>query len=223
MWAQIRSYLIDAQDLPAWEMWADGKNWHGRWMPESGSPTGLLLADHPYEADWPNLEGRNSTPGEGATPGALTVTTTRYGGVSDWDRSDSKHLYTYMPSTALCTALNLNRTGEFQWGRGTQTLAESFAARGTGPDTVHVEAGLLGSALAASKQCLMWTILAAKETTMPHHRWPEDGAQVSRIYSASYAFDGINIRRLDANARTLLAGGGETNPARWSLPSTIPI
>jgi len=220
VWAQVRSYLIDAADADAWARWAEGQDFHGRWMPESGSPTGLLLADHPYRSDWPNLEGRDGPRyGHAPLPGTLVVATTRYGGVNDWDQSASKHLYTFLPSTAFCSALSLERVGDFQWGRAGTLAAESFAARGAGPDTVHVTAETISPALTANRQCLLWTVLAAKETTIPDHQWPADGEPVFRTYSASYLFDGTSIRRLDANARTMHAGGGSSHQTPWNLPS----
>jgi hypothetical protein len=225
VWLQVRSYLVDAADAAAWEQWAEGKDWYGRWMPESGSPTGLLLADHPYKSDWPKLEeGRYGTYEEQMPPSPLVVSTTRYGGVAnDWDQSDSKHLYTFLPSTAFCSSLSLQRVGDFQWGIAGQLAAESFAAREAGPDTVHISAEALGAALAANRQCFIWTILAAKETTITDHNRPANGQPVFRSFSASYLHDGTHILLIDANARTLLAGGGSSNEGPWSLPSDISL
>lgn len=225
IWAQIRSYLIDAADADGWTQWAEGQDFYGRWMPESGSPTGLLLADHPYKSDWPNLDGRDGPRFERPPlPGNLVVATTRYGGVAnDWDQSASKHLYTFMPSTAFCSALDLERAGDFQWGQSVTLAAESFAARGPGPDIVHVTVEALSPALTANGQCLLWTVLATKETTMSDHRWPDDGEPVFRTYSASYLFDGASIRRLDANARTMHVGGASSHQTPWDLPANIPL
>ncbi|SFJ52788.1 hypothetical protein SAMN05216275_109279 [Streptosporangium canum] len=224
IWAQIRSYLIDAADTDAWAQWAEGKDFYGRWMPESGSPSGLLLADHPYKPGWPDLDNRNGTRyGETSLPGALIVATTRYGGVNDWDQSASKHLYTFLPSTAFCSVLGLERIGDFQWGRAGTLVVESFAAREVGPDTVHVTTEALSAALTASGQCLLWTVLAEKETTASEYQRPPDGEPFSRSYSASYLFDGTSIRLLDANVRTLHVGGDRSNETTWNLPSDIPL
>jgi hypothetical protein len=193
-------------------------------MPESGSPTGLLLADHPYKSDWPNISRENEVRfGKKRLPGKLVITTTRYGGVNDSDQSGSKHLYTFMPSTVFCSGLNLERIGDFQWGIRGKLAAESFAARSVGADTAHVTAEALGPALAANRQCLLWTILAAKETTIPSHQWPIDGEPVFRTYSASFLFDGASNRRLDANARTMHAGGGSSHETPWNLPGHAPF
>jgi hypothetical protein len=224
VWVQIRSYLVDAADSDACARWADGQDFYGRWMPESGSPTGLLLADHPYQSDWPDLNRDDGVRwGDARLPCKLVVATTRYGGVNDWDQSASKHLYTFLPSTAFCSALNLTRIGDFQWARAGTLAAESFAARGVGPDTVHVTAEALSPALAGNQQCLLWTVLAAKETTTPGPEWPARGEPVFRTYSASFLFDGASIRRLDANVRTMHAGGGSSHEASWNLPSDIPL
>jgi hypothetical protein len=101
--------------------------------------------------------------------------------------------------------------------------AASFAAREAGPDTVHVTAAAISAALIANRQCLLWTVLAAKETTAPDHRWPADGEPVYRTYSASYLFDGVSIRRLDSNARTMHARGGSSNESPWNLTDDIPL
>ncbi|TYB47799.1 NACHT domain-containing protein [Actinomadura chibensis] len=223
VWVQIRSYLIDAVDADAWAQWAEGQDFHGRWMPESGSPAGLLLADHPHKSAWPGQdENDGSRFGQAPLPGRLVVTTTRYGGVAnDWDQSESKHLYTFLPSTTFCSALSLRRVGDFQWGTGGTVAVESFAARGTGPDSVHVTAQALTPALARNQQCLLWTVLAAKETTVPDHQRPADGAPVFRTYSASYLLNGTNIRLLDANAQTMYAGGGNARQSPWILPNVV--
>jgi hypothetical protein len=225
VWAQIRSYLIDAADADAWERWATGQDFDGRWMPESGSPTGLLLADHPYKADWPNLDRHDgSRCGHNTLPGSLAVTTTRYGGVTDWDQSDSKHLYTFLPSTTFCSALHLKRAGEFRWGTASAVVAGSFAAHGEGPDTVHITVEALSQALAVNRQCLLWTVLAAKETTaLDSHERPAEGEPLARSYSASYLFDGTSVQRLDATARTMRAGGVTSPQNPWHLPSELPL
>ena len=194
-------------------------------MPESGSPTGLLLADHPYKSDWPTLNWHDQTAyREMPRSGPLIVTTTRYGGVAnDWDQSDSRHLYTFLPSTTFCKALGLQRVGDFRWGRAGVPMVESFAARETGPDTVHVSTETLRSGLASDGKYLLWTVLAQKETVTHDHHWPADGQPILRSYSASYLYDGAQIRLLDANARTLHARGGTSNPTAWSLPSEISV
>jgi hypothetical protein len=107
--------------------------------------------------------------------------------------------------------------------RGVPPLAESFAARQTGPGTVHVAAETLRNALASNSMCLLWTVLAEKDTVTPDHQRPRDGHRVSRSYSAAYLFDGAEIRLLDANAHTMHAGGDTSNAAAWILPPHIPI
>lgn len=223
-WLQIRSYLINTADADAWTAWAQNQDWNGRWMPESGSPYGLLLADHPYKSDWPNLEGRDrSAYQDTPPPGPVVVTTTRYGGVGDWDQSESRHLYTFMPSTALCRVLDAHRVGEFRWGRAGTTFVESLAARTVGPDTVHAVAGALSAGLAANGQYLLLTLLGEKQTIEPDHRWPADGQPFLRSYSASYLFDGTELRLLDARAHTVHVRGGKSNAATWSVPVTIAV
>jgi hypothetical protein len=119
--------------------------------------------------------------------------------------------------------LNLGPVDDFRWGVSGQLAAESFAAREEGPDTVHTRAELLARGLAANEKCLMWTILAAKETTFPEHEWPVPGEPVFRTYSASYLYDGTHMRLLDASARTMHAGGGLSNEIPWNLPGDIPL
>jgi hypothetical protein len=46
---------------------------------------------------------------------------------------------------------------------------------------------------------------------------------VYRTYSASYLFDGVSIRLLDANARTMHARGGSSHESSWSLADDIPL
>lgn len=224
-WAQIRSYLLETEDIEQWSQWAVGQDWYGRWMPESGNPLGLLLADHPYRGDWPQTEGpEGGHSHRPLPPGKLVLTTTRYGGVAnDWDHSASRQLHTFMPSTSFCSLLGLERVGDFQWGSNGKLLAESFAARQAGPDTVHVSADALASALREQGRYLLWTILAEKETVTAGHERPADGEPIFRTYSASYLHDGVSVRLLDASARTLYAAGGQSDASNWSLPREIAI
>ncbi|MBB5874642.1 hypothetical protein F4553_008076 [Allocatelliglobosispora scoriae] len=218
-WAQIRSYLVSTDQLERWKQWAKGQDFDGRWMPESGSPTGLLLADHPYRSDWPLLEGRHGRlHGRKRPPGEFTITTTRYGGVAtDWDQSHSKHLFTFMPSTEFCRVIGLQRVGDFRWGITSETEVEAFAARTIGPDSVHIKASTLGSALKANGQCLLWTILAEKHTTMRNHEWPDTGEPFSRSYSATFLYDGNRIALVDANTHTQHVGGKVSRKGPWRL------
>ncbi|WP_163511179.1 NACHT domain-containing protein [Fodinicola acaciae] len=224
-WAQIRSYIINADDARLWAAWARGQDFDGRWMPESAGPTGLLLADHPYKSDWPDIEGRDGhyydkTP----PPNGYTITTVQYCGLdNDWDQSDSKHLHALMPATAMCKLMGLQRADDFRWEAAGDVQAENFAAREVGPDSVHMRAATLVKMLRREHRCLIWTILARKETTSGLHDWPRDGRPVFRTLSASYLFDGTTIRLLDANSRTLHAGGGESNPTSWALPTEVSI
>ncbi|MEU4218257.1 hypothetical protein [Actinoplanes sp. NPDC026623] len=221
-WAQIRSYLINAEDVDTWTTWAIDQNWYGRWMPDSGSPTGLLLADHPYKGGWPTLDADDHD--DHRLPGQFLLTTAWYGGLAnDHDQSHSKHLRTYAPSTAFCTSLGLQCVDEFRWGRDREIMAESFAARETGPDSVHVRADVARAGLAKEGKVLFWTILAEKETTLPDHRFPRDGRPLLRSYSASYLLDETKIRLVGASARTLHAGGEVSNTSDWNLPLSIPL
>lgn len=102
-------------------------------------------------------------------------------------------------------------------------MVESFAARETGPDTVHISTETLSAGLASNRRYLFWTVLAEKDIVTPNFRWPDNGQPISRSYSASYLFDGLQIRLLDANVRTLHAGGGTSNVTDWNLPPAIPI
>jgi hypothetical protein len=111
----------------------------------------------------------------------------------------------------------------FRWGRAGVPMVENFAARETGPDTVHVSAEALRVGLASNGQYLLWTVLAEKDTVAPDYHWPDDGQPVLRSYSASYLFDGAQIRLLDAHARTLHARGGTSNATAWRLPPDIPV
>ena len=224
-WMQVRSYLINAVDVDAWTSWAEGQDWHGRWMPEAGSPTGLLLADHPYKSDWPNLEGRDRTANrESPPPGPLVVTTTWYGGVANnLDQSDSAHLHTFLPSTPFSKELDLHRDGDFRWGRAGVSMVESFSAREMGPDTVHISADTLRAGLASNGRYLFWTVLAEKDTVATDPVGPMTG---SRFRAATRRRTCSTVCRSGCwtpIARTLHAGGGTSNVTTWSLPLHIPV
>ncbi|MEV0406639.1 hypothetical protein [Actinoallomurus sp. NPDC050550] len=223
IWTQIRSYIIDPDHVGIWREWAEGQNWNRRWSPESGSPSGLLLADHPYKSDWPSPAERDGTYREELQPpGDYMITTTRYGGVAnDLDQSDSKHLYGLLPSTSFCALLGLQRMDDFRWGAEGTVLAENFSIREVGPDTIHVSMEALASVLRADHRCLLWTIIGEKQTLSKHFDWLVDGKSIIRAFSASYIFDGEIIRLLYANSRTLHVGGGESNNTAWSLPARV--
>jgi hypothetical protein len=220
---QIRSYLIDADDIDKWLRWAKPQNWAGRWMPESGSPAGLFLADHPYESDWPNLDGQTASfHGRGRPPGRLEVTTTRYGGMAnEWDQSDSRYLYGLIPSTALCRHLGLQRLSDFRWGTTGGVKAANFSASELGPDTVHAATPTLSAALQARRKLLLWTIVAEKETITHEYSGPRDSEPISRTCTAAYIYDGLRITLVDAVSRTAHAGGIASRRTAWALPAEI--
>jgi hypothetical protein len=220
IWTQIRSYIVEASDIAAWTAWARGQDWNGRWMPESTDPWGLFLADHPYLSAWPDFSERaGSLHGRVSLPGVCMVTTTNYVGTGgDWDQSDSKHLGGVMPSTAFCSFMGLERTGDFRWGRAGHTLAENYSVRSDGPNSVHVSVSELTASLRSAGKCLLWTVLGEKQTTDKDDRLPRDGSPFLRSFSASYLHNGEQVRLIDANSHTMLTGGGESGRSRWNLP-----
>ncbi|GAA4989591.1 hypothetical protein GCM10023205_70950 [Yinghuangia aomiensis] len=118
-WMQIRSYLLPSAQRDAVADWAVQQHWMGRWMPEAGEASGLLLADHPHHPSWAQLadnpgHGRPRTP----CPTALSSTTAWYVGSHDRDRSTREPLQGLTPSAALAKATDLQRLDDMRWTQG---------------------------------------------------------------------------------------------------------
>lgn len=221
IWMQIRSYIVANADRPQIEAWAMGQDWYGRWMPESGDPYGLYLADHPDSVRW--IEASRDDHDSGATPVPVEVTTTSYGGMGgSWDYSDSKEVRGLLPSSAVCERLGLGWSGDFRWsGDGTDTIAANFgSAAQEGPNAVFVDRTALAAALSKRGEALLVTVLAEKGTYRDNYEVP-NGTPFSRSYSASFVIEDGDLRAIHGVARLHLAGTGQSSePEQWS-PHTI--
>ena len=118
VWMQIRGYLIPAADLPQFRNWAEGKDWHGRWMPESPDAHNALLAAHPNDPAWAQTfsESDQWILQSEQLPCDLFTAATRYAGTgTDRDHSAAQETTGYVPSRRLHNLLGLSRSGDFEW------------------------------------------------------------------------------------------------------------
>ena len=57
VWMQVHAYLLAVADVTDLRVWADGKDWFGRWMPETPDMHNVLLGAHPHDPGWSAADG----------------------------------------------------------------------------------------------------------------------------------------------------------------------
>jgi hypothetical protein len=209
-WMQLRSYVVQSEDLPAIASWAEGRDWTGRQLPWTGDPYGLFLAEHPFGSRWPTL-GPLDEHDRRSIPAPFEMPSTRYGGTgSDWDASKSRHVRGLVPSTTFAGALGLQRFDDFLWSAaGHGVVAANFGVREQcGPDALFIRRDHLERWMARTGSALFTTVTAEKRLLHPDFgRRERDGEPLTRSLSGTYFFDANGSRYVSGSGRTLHAGG----------------
>jgi len=172
LWYQIRSYLVADSDLPSFVNWAKGKNWMGRWMPESHDLHRIFLGEyvwHPAASDtlrtW-----EQPTHVRGKLPVPILVTAAAYrweSGGFDWSVDDTVH--GLLPSSALLTSLELTWQGkDFRYlGSQRQLVAQDPTATESGPAALLIDYDTLTTYLEREHLSVVWTVLGEKSILGP--------------------------------------------------------
>ena len=223
MWLQARTYLVDRAGLDALAEWAAGKDWYGRWMPESGDPYGLYLAEHPRGQNWARLDDDDDyfRGGGSQPPVRLEVTATSYNSTGgSWDSSHNRQVTAVIPTSHVCEYFGASRESDFVWtGRGPHRALANFGVAGSdGTNALFANADELSDVLERRNQALFLTVLAEKGTHSDVFGERETGKPFARSYSASYVYDGGRLRLVDSLIRVLRIGTGEADdPVGWPV------
>ena len=214
---QIRGYLIPAADLLQFRSWAEGKNWHGRRMPESPDAHNALLAAHPKDPAWAQVfsESDHWMLQSEQRPCDLFTAAARYAGTgTDRDHSAAPETTGYVPSRRLHNLLGLSRSGDFEWEnqQGTSIAKDPSIADG-GPSSLLASRQETVERLAEADLTIIWTVLAGKDLYHRDGHLPDTPRWVTA--SAAYALDNSDVILLYATARSYV-GPTEINNQPWS-------
>ena len=167
-WYQIRAYLIERSALSDFEKWAQGKNWMGRWMPESADLHGFL-GEYPWHSsmrefirDFESHRGMR----EDISDLRLIVPTASYlAGRGGFDCSLDDTVRGFVPSPYLVQALGLSWNGrEFEYeDGGSCRVIWDPTAKEAGPPVLMIERGHLIQLLQDKRLAIVWTILGEKQ------------------------------------------------------------
>jgi hypothetical protein len=222
VWYQVRSYLYAAVAEQEIRAWAQSTEWHGRWMPESASPTGLLLADFPHHPTWqPYVDGREGFGRRDEPPVHLGVTTTQYYGSEEGYEDAPNRVRGMLPSGRLYDLLELRRVADlsFQGPDGTVVL-EDFSATMPGPFAAHVRADRMRWALAHHGIGLMFTVLGEKQVITDRHDRDDDEPVMAQL-TATYLLDEHGIELVASSAEVVHRGHRSNESCPWPLTSNL--
>ena len=218
VWMQIRSYLIPIAGLSDIRNWAAGKDWHGRWMPESVDIHNAPLASHPGDPAWDPASGETEwwRPDARKPPCELWTTAAGYAGTgSDRGQSSCEQVHGLVPSKRLYDLLNLTRVDDFVWANqeGTIIIRDPSVREGK-PSSLLVGRDETSSRLVSEGLTLFWTVLGGKDLTGDFSGGDEDQLWVSA--SAAYVLDSRKVVRVGATARLWASDPREMAKLPWA-------
>lgn len=221
-WMHVTAYLVPVSALSALREWAQGKDWHGRWMPEGPEIPNVLLGAYPDDPQWYAADGsiEHWNTHRGPMPEGLTLTAAGYAGTGT-SRDASTHAETtgWVPSRRLNDALGLTHGKDFTWNDASGTAIQDPSPTAGGPTTLIMRYDLLPQ-LTGAGLSLFWTVLIGNElnntdiTSHPgsEYRW------VSA--SASYVLSEGTINLISANAARYAPGPRTERTLNWTPRQT---
>jgi hypothetical protein len=216
VWMHLRAYLIRAQDANTVSQWAAGKDWFGRWMPESPDVHNALLGAHPGDPQWAAASGESEWWGQrnGPQPCALWDCGAWYGGTgTSRDASAQDETRGYVPSMRLRTLLGLGRGTDFRWHGPSGVAVQDPAVSTGGPASLLMRRDTIEQ-LADSDLTLFWTVLIGKELRQEDSMPPGDKYRWVSA-SASYLMGLNGIRQIGAAAKRCRPGPATENMLTW--------
>jgi hypothetical protein len=217
VWMQIRGYLLPIEQASALESWAKDADWDGRWMAENAQVHNRLLASHPQAPDWDAADGNAEPRGPvvDAIPTPLFQPVAWYGGTGTSRESTGINEPTgYVPSRMLIDALDLRRSGDFEWADVNGLALSDPTAGVEETSTLVVRRDLVGN-LASAGFTLFWTVLLNKQRQDHTYGAPDDDYRWLSA-SAAYLMTAGELRCLSAKAsRRGPYGTGEPEVVKW--------
>jgi hypothetical protein len=223
VWMQLHAYLVAVADVADLRVWADGKDWFGRWMPETPDLHNLLLGAHPNDPSWWLADGRVGwweTHAGGPQPCELFECGAWYGGTgTSRDASAEEETRGFAPSRRLFDLLGLSKGVDFVWRDATGIAVQDPAVVAGGPGSLVMRRDL-GKRLADAGVTIFWTVLVGKELHRSYLSPPDDDLRWVSA-SASYLLDSNGIDQLGARAIRCAPGPTTERVLDWAIKGSL--
>ena len=173
LWYQIRSYITQKKEHTTIIKWAKGKNFMGRWMPESGNRYELFSREYYWsracesfrkqkyrEYSWTNINDRESD----KRIGKVAVTTVNFLWEEQFDASKESTISFYKPSEILWNLLGLQYSkieGQLLNNDGELICFDPYVTHPT-PSCLVVRKNDLLKKLEENDLDIFWTVLGEK-------------------------------------------------------------
>jgi hypothetical protein len=167
LWYQIRSYFVRSMDLSQLADWMKGKNWMGRWMPESHDFHYVFLGEYPWHPsaagtlrDWEQPQEYRCS-----LPVPILVTSASYSREgSGYDYSLDDAVSGFTPSPPLLSSLALRWEGKaFRYvDAAGQLVAWDPSSDLPGPPALLIDYEVLAKYLQDHHLSVVWTVLGEK-------------------------------------------------------------
>lgn len=218
IWMHIHAYLVPIESAGALKAWAVGKDWYGRWMPESGESVNALLGGHHSDPQWAHSSGvlDHWCPSvQGPQPADLIQCSAAYEGTgSDRDASAEQETQGFVPSGALAGILELYPGKDFEWEDSSGVAVFDPSIREGGPNSLLVRRSQI-SKLEDEGYTIFWTVLAGHEHIPGIYRsYTDDHRFVSG--SASYILENGTVGKVDSRAYSFSPGLRDQRTLSWN-------
>lgn len=217
-WMHLHAYLVPLSAADTWAAWAQGKDWHGRWMPNSADVANALLGAHPTAPEWAAASGAiddwNSHSG-GEQPAELLQSGAWYAGTgSDGDASADEETRGFVPSRKLFELLKLQAGADFVWRDNAGVAVFDPAPSAGGLNSLLMRRDLLHQIHEAGHE-LFWTVLVGHEHSPSDYGAPK-GDYRWITASASYRTTEDQIELVHSLAGLFTVGPELVSKLSWA-------
>ena len=185
LWYMFTGYLIRADDAESFLRWAEGVDFMGRWMPESGKVYGMFLGEHAwapashYFQDSYYGEDGWTQPRHDCPVKVRTVTSEYLREKSGFDCSIEEGYTLRLPVVDLVRGLGIRWSGRgADFVDGTErVVAQDPTAHSEGPNGMLLRHDCLEEFLTREKLVMCWAVLGEKRVISPdrgagpYHPW----------------------------------------------------
>jgi hypothetical protein len=216
VWMQVHAYLVPQGDAAALRKWAKGKNWFGRWMPDTVDVHNVLLGAYPGDPAWSDADGSIEWWDRqgGPQPPNLWECAAWYGGTgTSRDASADGETTGYVPTARLLDLLRLSRGIDFSWTDGFGVAVMDPSVTLGGPGSLVMRRDLV-SRLADAGMTIFWTVLIGNELVRRDLMPPGDDYRWVSA-SGSYVINGDRVEQLGADAIRCRPGPATEYEVEW--------